>query len=334
MPKNKNAFIRYRIIDTALRNRQKKYPTKKDLIEACSGLGTVSERTIDKDIYDMKYDEELGYFAPIEYDRKFNGYYYTDSDYSINQLPLKAEDLYALEFACSLLRQFEDIGAVKQFMQSVDKIENFISMKRIAGETLDDVIQTEKSLSAKGNEYLEPILKAINEKQVIILHYQSFTKNEINHYTFNSYVLKEYRNRWYVTGRDVGKNRIITLALERIKELLPTNDNFSVDETFNAKQFFKHSFGISVLTDYQPEKVVLKFAPTEAPYIKSQPLHETQRVISDTTNEFTISLDVIPTYELKSHILSYGDKVEVLEPKDLRDEHLKTLKSAMSIYKK
>ncbi len=333
MPKNKNAFIRYRLIDAALRNRQKKYPTKKDLIEACSGLGSVSERTIDNDISAMRLDEELGYFAPIEFHRTFKGYYYSDENYSINKFPLKQEDVYALQFASSLLKQFEGIGVVKQFMQSVDKIEDIVSIGRMASEGLDDVIQTEKSLSTKGNEFLEPLLKSIKEKQVLILHYQSYSANEIKHYAFHPYVLKEYRNRWYVTGKDAGKNRIITFALERIKELLPATESFPVDASFNAKQFFKHSFGISVLTDYQPEKVVLKFAPTEAPYIKSQPLHETQQIVSDTAKEFTISIEVIPTYELKSHILSYGNKVEIISPKSLRDEHLKMLKDAISLYK-
>lgn len=332
MPKNKNAFIRYRIIDTALRNRHKKYPTKKDLIEACSGLGTVSERTIDKDIYDMKNDEELGYYAPIEYDRRFNGYCYTDPDYSINKIPLKQEDLYALEFACSLLRQFEGIGPVKQFMQSVSKIEDFISMRRIAGESLDEVIQTEKSLSQKGNEYLGPLLHAIKEKHALVLHYQRFGENQVKHYTYHPYVLKEYRNRWYVTGKDAGKNRIITFALERIKEVLTTKQTFEADKTFSAKNFFKHSFGISVISEYKPEKVILRFEPTEAPYIKSQPLHQTQQVISENEKEFIISLEVIPSYELKAQLLSYGDKVEVLEPEQLRKEHIFTLKQALQKY--
>lgn len=332
MPKNKNAFIRYRIIDTALRNRHKKYPTKKELIDACSGLGTVSERTIDKDIYDMKNDEELGYFAPIEYDRKHNGYCYTDPDYSINKIPLKQEDLYALEFACSLLKQFEGIGPVKQFMQSVSKIEDFISMRRIAGESLDEVIQTEKSLSQKGNEYLGPLLHAIKEKQVLVLHYQRFGESAIKHYTYHPYVLKEYRNRWYVTGKDEGKNRIITFALERIKEVLTTKQYFEVDVSFSAKNFFKHSFGISVISEYKPEKVVLQFEPSESPYIKSQPLHQTQQIVAETEKAFIISLEVIPSYELKAQILSYGDKVEVLEPESLRKEQVETLRKALKKY--
>jgi predicted DNA-binding transcriptional regulator YafY len=332
MPKNKNAFIRYRIIDGALRNKHKRYPSKQDLIEACNGLGTVSARTIDGDIYDMKFDEELGYFAPIEYDRKLRGYYYTDANYSINNLPLKQEDLYALEFACSLLKQFEGIGPIQQFMQSVEKIEDYVNLRNVYGN--DDflqLIETEKSLSQKGNEFLSPLLLSIKEQQAVMMHYQGFGHSEVKHYQLHPYVLKEYRNRWYVTGKLVDKNRIQTFALERIKQIIPTATNFTRDANFKPAEYFKHSFGISV-HDYESQLVTLSFTPTEAPYIKSQPLHQTQQILVDDEREFKITLDVIPSYELKSQILSYGDKVKVIAPEMLKKELKETLQKAYQNY--
>lgn len=332
MPKNKNAFIRYRIIDGCLRNKHQKFPTKQDLIEACSGLGSVSERTIDKDIYDMKYDEELGYQAPIEYDRKLRGYYYSDPDYSISKIPLKQEDLYAIEFACSLLKQFEGIAPVQQFVESIEKIEDYINLHNIYGnDDFLDIIQTEKGLSNKGTEHLSPVLLAIKEHNVIIIHYQRFG-HEVKHYSFEPYVLKEYRNRWYVTGRVQESNRITTFATERITHIIPTKNKFEKDPSFNVQEYFKHSFGISVYNNYEPVVVELSFDAGEAPYIKSQPLHETQQIIADTEKELRIRLHVIPSYELKSSILSYGDKVKVISPENLREEHKLTLEKALKKY--
>ena len=332
MPKNKNAFIRYRIIDSTLRNRQKKYPSKKELIEACSGLGTVSARTIDKDIYDMKFDEELGYDAPIEYNRKYNGYYYSEAEYSINKIPLRQEDLYALEFACSLLKQFEGIEPVKQFIQSVGKIEEFINMKKIAGEKLDDIIQTEKGTGFAGNEYLGKMLTAILERKVVMIHYRRYDREQVKSYTYHPYVLKEYRNRWYVTGRAPTEGRIITFALERIKAMIPADENFIPDPAFKVSDYFKYSFGISVLSGFKPVEIKLSFHASEAPYLKSQPLHNTQKIIRENDREFVISLHLIPTYELKAQIFSFGDKVKVLSPPSLREEMLVTLKKAIQQY--
>lgn len=334
MPKNKNAFIRYRIIDGALRNKHKRYPTKQELIDACSGLGSVSARTIDSDIYDMKFDEELGYAAPIEYDRKLKGYYYTDPNYSINNLPLKQEDLYALEFACSLLKQFDGIGPIQQFMQSVEKIEEYVNLRNVYGN--DDflqIIETEKGLSQKGNEFLHPLLLSIKEQQAVMMHYKGFGHDTAKSYQLQPYVLKEYRNRWYVTGKIEEKNRIQTFALERIKELIPTKKQFKRDASFSPAEYFKHSFGISV-NDYEPQSVILSFSSSEAPYIKSQPLHQTQQVLVDNDLEFKIGLEVILSYELKAQILSYGDKVKIIAPEDLKQEHITILTKAMANYTK
>jgi predicted DNA-binding transcriptional regulator YafY len=333
MPKNKQAYIRYRIIDSCLRKRKGYYPSKKELIEACKDLGTVSARTIDNDIYAMKYDEELGYGAPIEYSVQHNGYFYTDPNYSITKIPLKQEDLYAMEFACSILKQFEGIDAVKQFMESVNKIEDFISMQRTwGGNDWNRIIQTERSLSMKGNEFLSPLLLHIKEQRVLMLHYQRYGETNPTVHEFHPYVLKEYRNRWYCTGYSVSRKKVLTFALERIREVITTKKHFEPDASFDADAYFKHSFGISVVNDYEPQHVVLKCASGEAPFIKSLPLHQSQVVVAQDETGLTISLDVIPSYELRAEILRYGDKVEVLAPAELRNEIIAIHKKAIERY--
>lgn len=333
MPKNKNALIRYRIIDVAIRNKQKPFPSKQELIDACNGLGTVSARTIDKDLYDMKFDEELGYFAPIEFDRKERGYYYSDDSYSINKIPLKQEDLYAMEFACSILKPFEEIEAVKRFIESISKIEDFVSMQRtIDNSSWHEIVQTEKAVEYKGGEYLSPLLKCIKERTIIQLHYQRYGEQQVKHYTFHPYVLKEYRNRWYVTGWSEHRSAISTFALERIVEIIPTKQRYVPQPSFDAVSYFAHSFGISVTNDFQPEVITLKFEAKDVPFIKSMPLHQTQQIIIEDETGIVITLTVIPSYELKAELLSYGSRVKVISPQWLADEHKQTLQQALNNY--
>ena len=98
MPVNKNALLRYKIIDRSLRNRYRRW-TIEDLVDAVSdalydmeGIQKgVSLRTVQADIQMMRSDK-LGYNAPIEvYDKKF--YRYADPNYSITELPLTNEDV-------------------------------------------------------------------------------------------------------------------------------------------------------------------------------------------------------------------------------------------------
>ncbi|MFN2424379.1 MAG: WYL domain-containing protein, partial [Cryomorphaceae bacterium] len=73
MPANKYALLRYRIIDRCISNRFKPYPDKAALRRACeeelygSEGDYISESTIDKDLYAMRNEINLGYHAPIAY---------------------------------------------------------------------------------------------------------------------------------------------------------------------------------------------------------------------------------------------------------------------------
>jgi predicted DNA-binding transcriptional regulator YafY len=94
MPTNKEALIRYRVINRCLKDF--KYATREKMIQACEdvlSIRPISSRTIYQDIRDMKEDERLGYFAPIKLDRTRMSYYYDDPDYSIDNIPLNEEDL-------------------------------------------------------------------------------------------------------------------------------------------------------------------------------------------------------------------------------------------------
>ena len=112
MPVNKNALLRYKIIDRSLRNRYRRW-TIEDLVDAVSdalydmeGIQKgVSLRTVQADIQMMRSDK-LGYNAPIEvYNQKF--YRYADPNYSITELPLTNEDVRLIDKAVDLLAKAE-----------------------------------------------------------------------------------------------------------------------------------------------------------------------------------------------------------------------------------
>jgi predicted DNA-binding transcriptional regulator YafY len=319
MPKNKQAYIRYRIIDACIRNKQKPFPTKEELIKACEVIASVSLRTIEQDLYDMQNDEELGYLAPIKYDKRQKGYYYEDPNFSISNIPLKENDLYALEFAVALLKQFEGIDTVAQFSEAVTKIEDYVNVRSLMTDTdMAQVIQLEQSTSSSGQEFLNLILGAIKEHKTITFTYKKFDSSTAKEHILAPYVLKEYRNRWYVTGKST--DAIVTFGLDRILSLTPNKELFTPDPEFNINDYFKYSFGISVSNNLKPEEIVLQFTPTQGAYIKSQPLHSTQQILKENNDLVEVSIRVIPSFELKSQLLSYGSQVAVIKPEWLKKE--------------
>lgn len=91
MATNKHALIRYLTIDKVLKNGSRKISLD-TLIEACElAVGvSVSKRTIQLDIENMRYSEALGFNAPIEYYQYLTDtfhprfyYRYSEKKYSI-----------------------------------------------------------------------------------------------------------------------------------------------------------------------------------------------------------------------------------------------------------
>ena len=143
MPANKFALLRYRIIDKSIRNKYRPYPSKEDLRQACEDAlynsfhERVSESTVEKDLFAMRNEEGLGYLAPIKYSREFGGYYYSQDDYSIDDIPLNEEDIEAIKFAAHTLSQFRSISVFSDFENAIDKLMGRIS---ISGKLEDDAI--------------------------------------------------------------------------------------------------------------------------------------------------------------------------------------------------
>ncbi len=332
MPTNKHALIRYRVINRCLKDFT--YTSKERLVEACSDALSynVSPRTILQDIKDMKEDDHLEFKAPIVLE-KGKGYFYEDPDYSIDNIPLNADEVTALAFASTMLDQFRNVQIFSKSSAAVQKIVDIMNVRRIAEEeNLFPFVEFEQTVSAGGSEYLETIIKAIRDQQVIRLKYKKFGEEKGAIHLMHPYLVRQYRSRWYVIGlKHDTAMEIRTFSLDRIVEMPEVTDLEYVDIGFNTREHYKSVIGIvSPGPDEEPVDVVLKFSKAQAWYVITQPIHPSQKV---TWNEdhVIVELHIIPTYELTMLIMSWAYEVEVLQPQNLRKlikkRHLDTAKS-------
>ena len=328
MPVNKNALLRYRIIDGCLTNKNRKYPDVKFILNKIEDqLGEpVSESSFNKDLAKMK---EI-YSAPIRFDRHHGGYFYDQEGFSIKEFPLSNEEIEALDYSTALLHQLKGTRMFQQFENAINKVIEGYRISKVIGKAESQIIQVEEPVKMQGSEWLEIVLKAIVEKNVLLVLYQGFAREAAEH-EFSPYLLKEYRNRWYMIGFSKRKENVIVLALDRVKDIRQSKSKFVSQGDFSPADFFKYSFGITQVHGAKPEKVVLAFSRQETPYITGQPLHQSQKVLSEDT-ELVIELEVYITAELKMAILSYGKEVKVLEPQSLKTEIRDAIKEMAAKY--
>ncbi|MCX6233440.1 MAG: WYL domain-containing protein [Bacteroidetes bacterium] len=334
MPKNKEALIRYRVINRCLLDYS--YVTKEQLIAACENaldIHPLGSRTIAGDINAMRYDRHLGYNAPIRYDRIKRAYYYEDPGYSIDALPINSDEMESLKFAAAILNQFKNVELFSKYSGNVQKVIDIVNIRRIEKDKEPlDFIDLEKVPFVKGSEYLEELITMIKAQQVVNIRYQSFYSDHSHTHVIHPYLLKEYRNRWYLVGLHDEFKDIRIYGFDRIMSIEKNMEKDYVASGFSPEEFFRHTIGVFA-TPPVPSKVLLSFNKPEAQYLITQPLHESQEIIEENDERVIIKLNVALTSELINFIWGWGSAVKVLEPEGLVKTIRDGLEKAFQQYK-
>lgn len=202
MPLNRSTLIRISTIDRCLQNRYRRW-TIDDLIDACTDAlaeyegrsKRVSRRTFQNDLALMRSDR-LGYNAPIVV-RDIKYYEYDDPDFSISHLPLNEEGLEALNSAVDILRQLQMFPQLQSSVDIISKLNEQISSN--SGSSVP-AMDMERVPCYSGASFISTIYDAVRKRQTIKVTYRSFRARQAVEHIVYPYLLKEYRNRWFLIG--------------------------------------------------------------------------------------------------------------------------------------
>ncbi len=192
-------------------------------------------------------------------------------------------------------------------------------------------ISFRKAPKIKGTQYLEPIIKAIENKQVLRLYYLPFYEDKPYFNEVHPYLLKEHDFRWYLIGLNEFKGQVRTYALDRIRDLKEVSGSVYQEPEFNASEYFKYTLGI-IAPQGEPPQIKVAVQKTQAQYLITQPWHESQNIEEENEDQVVFSFRVHPTYELKTLLLSLGKDAQVIEPASLRQDLKKELEQMLSRY--
>jgi predicted DNA-binding transcriptional regulator YafY len=333
---NKLALIRYKTIDNCLQNRFRKW-TLDDLIEACSDAlfeyegitNGISRRAIQLDLQNMR-SEKLGYNAPIVVsDKKY--YSYGESSYSITNIPLTQQDLGTLHEVVGVLKQFKGFGYFQELNGMITKLEDKLYKQGHKGKSFIDF---EKNELLKGLEFIDPLHKAMVNRKAIQISYQSFKARQSMDFVFYPYLLKEYRNRWFVVGKRKDRNELVTLALDRMLNFSELEREKFVKSDFDVNAFFDDAIGVSKTSNMKSEVVTMKIERAHFPYILTKPIHPSQKILKEEKDGVVFSIEVVLNFELEREILGFGQFIQVLGPRRLKSAIKKRLESASQRYQK
>ena len=320
MPTNKNASIRYQVLDRCFRNTGRMY-FKEDLLEECNrallefdpSCTGIQKRQLQLDIQFM--ESEQGW--SIELDKIWHNrkkyYRYADPTFSINDQALDDSETEQLRSALGILSRFSGTPQFEWVNEIIPKLESKFGLI----ERKSEVISFDSNIDLKGLHLLTPLFHAIINQRVLAVTYQDFKSSKPYEITFHPYYLKQYNNRWFVFGLNPEKKiDSWNLALDRIVSLKETSIEYKPSD-IDWEAHFYDIVGVTRPQEGKLQEIVLRFSPEAAPYVATKPLHPSQRKL-DPIN-FETKIEVIPTKELERLILSFGDEVTVVSPQELKN---------------
>ncbi len=157
---------------------------------------------------------------------------------------------------------------------------------------------------------------AVNRKSIEMVYYSMGRKKETRR-KVDPYRIWFFNGTFYLIGLCHVRNEVRIFALDRIKMLHQTTENFEIPEDFSLEKFVAPSFGVF---QGKPVTVRVWFSPEVAGYVQEKIWHESQEIHSRDDGSIVFEAELPETVELKSWILGWGANALVLEPESLREE--------------
>ena len=284
----------------------------------------VGKNTVLDDIAFMESSEGWN----IELERRQYGHkkllLYKDPSFSIMNMPLTQEQ------ARQLRQTIDTLSGIKGLPKFgwLEPLPATLKEKFAIDGTPKGTVALEQCERLQGLEWFGQLFEAIVAGQVVELKYHRFGRPNRTR-TVMPYQLKQYNNRWYVVGCEPEKLprlKYVVVPIDRIDQLTVKNEILKVESTGTAeaiREHFTHIVGVSLNPESRPETVRLKAWKPDAWYIDTKPIHWSQRRVEEADEWMVFTLEVIPNEELVQQLLTYANRLEVLEPLSLRQELVK-----------
>lgn len=163
----------------------------------------------------------------------------------------------------------EDTGFFEKFI-------NFLKIINTADLLVNSLSDSKNSLNYisfdsignfKGIRHLKPLLNAIQNKRKVSFTHLNYQTERTTNYIIKPYILREYLNRWYVVGIAEGEEIFKKFGIDRIYDLIITDQVFSIDKNRDPNDIFDNIIGLEI-TDKELQPIILSFTPKQGRYIK------------------------------------------------------------------
>lgn len=185
-----------------------------------------------------------------------------------------------------------------------------------------------------GRMWLMLILQAMMNNNCLEITHQSFKKNQPTTRTMRPYFMQSHNRRWYLYAVDENDGKMLTLALDRMSNVIQLHKTFKLPKNFNPEDHLAKGYGASIYDDVKPERVRVKTTAYAANFMRTLPLHESQVEVEQNDEYSVFEFYLPPVKEFIYDILHRGESVEIISPESVRKQFTEIVQNLAKRYLK
>lgn len=185
-----------------------------------------------------------------------------------------------------------------------------------------------------GQQFLTQIIRAMRDGRTLEITYRNFRNDTPHTFEVEPYCVKVFRQRWYLIARSIGYDEVRIYGLDRMAAVRTTEQPFSVPQNFDGREYFADSYGIITDTTVDVEQVRIRVSAELCRYLRSLPLHHSQRETECTDDDSVFEFYLRPTFDFQQAIRSHGTAMEVLSPAWLREQFANEAENIVKMYRR
>ena len=308
-----------RVVQILTTLQARKDYTADDLSQMFGG----SRRTIFRDLREL---QSIG--VPYRYDAKTKGYR-IDPEFFLPPINLNVREALSLLLLAHKVRN----QAQLPYKNAALKIEDHLPLKM---RRYCDIVL--RGVSAKAgaqapttilDRTFSQLQQVMCQKRKVSMRHNSLFEGEAIETELCPYHLLYNQRAWYVLGLSSMHGAARTFKLNRIEELSVRKQRFCDGEHFDVYEYLGRAW--SMIPEGRIYNVKLRFLAWGASNVMEVQWHSTQTATRHEDGSATLEFRVDGLGEIIWWILGYGDQVQVLAPRELRDRVVAAAKNIIKL---
>ena len=177
---------------------------------------------------------------------------------------------------------------------------------------------------------IQEIEDAIKKYKSIKIIYYSLSRDSVSERIIDPYKIAYKNGACYLIGNCHNRQDTRMFRIDRIKDLLGTSEFFEEPENFDIDEYLKNSW--SVERSEKEKRVVLHFEGKAAKLVREKKWHPSQEIINLPADKIRFRVTTSSMEEIKNWILGYGASVQVIRPKELKQEIVEEINKMQETY--